>query len=334
MHDFERHLATEFIPAAWKDVTVIAAVSGGADSVALLRASLAIRQQGAGRLVAAHCNHRLRGPESEADAAFVYDLCRQLGVACEIGIVDVSQADDSGDGLEAAAREARYAFLSAVAGRHGARYLATAHTADDQAETILHRIVRGTGVAGLAGIPRVRPLNELTTLVRPLLWAHRGEVLAYLADLGQVHRHDASNLDRRFTRNRIRHELLPRLAADYNPSVVEALVRLGQLAGETQEALGRLAGELRERCATPLAGGGWQIDTARLAGQPPYLIREMLIDLWRASNWPLQDMGKAEWERLAQMIVDGSPQKQTLPGTVMVEWHTPGSTLWLRRLDR
>src|SRR5688572_29033082 len=210
MYDFELRLATDWPPAAWREVTVIAAVSGGADIVALLRALLAIRQQGAGRQVAAHCNHRLRGAESEADAAFVADLCRQLGLTCEIGIVDVSQAANSGDGLEAAAREARYGFLKSVAARHGARYLATAHTADDQAETLLHRIVRGTGLAGLAGIPRVRPLNELTTLIRPLLGARRSEVLAYLADIGQEYRHDASNLDRRFTRNRIRHELLPR----------------------------------------------------------------------------------------------------------------------------
>jgi tRNA(Ile)-lysidine synthase len=267
----------------------------------------------------AHCNHRLRGAESEADVEFVAGLCRQLDVHCEIGVAEVMQTSDLGDGLEAAAREARYRFLSEVAGRHGARYVATAHTADDQAETVLHRILRGTGLAGLAGIPRVRPLNELTTIIRPLLWARRSEVLAYLAHLRQNYRQDSTNLQSRFTRNRIRHELLPQLAADYNPAVVEALVRLGQLAGEAQGALAALAEQLREQSATPLTGGGWVVDAARLAGQPRYVVREMLVGLWRTSGWPLQDMGKDEWERLAAMIGDRSARTQMLPGNVVAQ---------------
>jgi tRNA(Ile)-lysidine synthase len=331
MHDFERRLAAAWPPAVWQDVTVIAAVSGGPDSVALLRALVAVRSAGPGRIIAAHCNHRLRGGESEADAAFVAELCGELGVPCEIGVADVSQMAELGDGLEAAAREARYDFLSEAVRRHGARYLAMAHTADDQAETILQRILRGTGLAGLAGIPRLRPLNEMTTLIRPLLGARRSEVLAYLAHLGQDYRQDASNLERRFTRNRIRRELLPKLAADYNPAVVEALVRLGQLAREAQEVLAAEAAALRERAATPLPGRGWQIDALRLAGQPHYLIREMFVDLWRASDWPLQAMGLVQWDRLAQLLVDRSPQKQVFPGNVLAEGDGSG-TLRLMKL--
>ena len=120
-------------------------------------------------------------------------------------------AAQAGDGLEAAARKARYRFLEQAAGRMGARFVATAHTADDQAETILHRIVRGTGVRGLAGMARVGPAG--TCHADPtLLGIRRDELRAYLDALGQPYRHDPSNADRRFTRNRIRHGLLPAIA--------------------------------------------------------------------------------------------------------------------------
>ena len=131
----------------WDDVSLLLAVSGGADSVGLLRAMVELKGSGAGRIFVAHFNHALRGAESDADAAFVSELCQRLDLPCETGTADTAQlARDEGDGLEAAARGVRYAFLRATAERLGARYVVTAHTADDQAETILHRIVRGTGV--------------------------------------------------------------------------------------------------------------------------------------------------------------------------------------------
>jgi tRNA(Ile)-lysidine synthase len=315
--EFERRLIEAWPVAAWQDTTVLVAVSGGADSVALLRSLHAVRAGGAGRLGVAHCNHRLRGAESDADAAFVADLCRSLGLVCEVGVVEVAQR---GDGLEAAARDARYTFLTAAASRQGARYLAMAHTADDQAETILHRILRGTGLAGLAGMPRVRQLTGLTTLIRPLLVVRRADVVAYLARLGQPFREDASNEQRSFTRNRLRHDLLPQLAREYNPTVVDALLRLGQLSGEAQEVLAALAASLRERAARPLAGGGWEIDPSLLASQPRYLVREMFIQLWQDSDWPLQAMGFAEWTQLAESAVsDQTPSTCTLPGNIGVE---------------
>ena len=159
MHPFEAQLAAAWPPEDWQDVTVVLAVSGGADSVALLRAMTAVRGGGEGRLAAAHLNHQLRGAESDGDEAFVVELCGRLGIACEVGRTPAGElAAESGDGIEAAARDARYRFLAATAARLGARFVATAHTADDQAETILHRILRGTGIGGLAGIARTRPL--------------------------------------------------------------------------------------------------------------------------------------------------------------------------------
>src|SRR5262249_19663731 len=149
---------------------------------------------------------------------------------------------DLRDGLEAAARDARYHFLRSTAERLGARYVATGHTADDQVETILHHILRGSGLAGLAGVPRLRSPSAAVTLIRPLLTIERTEVEDYLRQLGQDYRCDASNLSTEHTRNRIRHELLPLLADRFNPHVRDALRRLGTLAGEAQEVLSGLAG--------------------------------------------------------------------------------------------
>jgi tRNA(Ile)-lysidine synthase len=154
---FEQKLACSWPPEQWREVTVLLAVSGGLDSVALLRGMLSIQPPGPGRLVVAHFNHRLRSQDSDADQAFVQELCHTLDVACEHGQPADLLCSTGASGLEAAAREARYTFLRNTAERLGARYVATAHTADDQIETNVQRILRGTGIAGLSGIPHTRP---------------------------------------------------------------------------------------------------------------------------------------------------------------------------------
>lgn len=322
LRPFEAALAKAWPPSDWQDVTVLVAVSGGADSVALLRALWALRGSGPGRVVAAHLNHGLRGEQSDADEAFVRELCGRLGVGCEVGRTEVARlAKQQGDGLEAAGRVARYRFLAEAAGRIGARFVATAHTADDQAETILHRIVRGTGLRGLSGIRRVRPLGP-AVLIRPLLQFRRAELRAYLHELKQPYRDDVSNADLRLTRNRIRHELLPRLAADFNPRVVEALLRLGGLASEAREVLAGLAEKLCECFARPLPDGSVQIDAVGLADQPAYLVREMLAGLWAVQGWPAQAMARAEWQTLADLLAASGrggkqlPAARTFPGAI------------------
>jgi tRNA(Ile)-lysidine synthase len=322
LHPFETRLAASWPPEAWRDVTVLLAVSGGGDSVALLRAMVVLRRVGEGRLVAGHLNHHLRGDASDADEAFVAELCSNLGVPCEIGHVSGVRLAESTDGLESAARAARYAFLEQVAARLGARYVVTAHTADDQAETILHRIVRGTGIAGLAGMARVRRLGP-ATLIRPLLGTRRRELLDYLADLGQPYRADASNADARFTRNRLRHELLPDLAARFNPGVVEALLRLGVLAGEAQALVSRLVDDLAAQCVDEQPSGGVLIRAEPLAGQPRYLLRELLIAVWQRRGWPRQAMGYVQWDLLADMLSprrdESFPARQVVRGGVTAE---------------
>ena len=322
----ESKLAIAWPSAAWHEVSVLAAVSGGADSVALLRALRAIKTGGQGRLLAAHFNHRLRGQASDGDEAFVSQLCREMEVHCETGRALPGQlAARAEDGLEAAARRARYEFLQEAAARLGARYVVTAHTADDQAETILHRILRGTGIAGLAGMRRVRALGAAATLVRPLLEVRRAEVLAYLAELGQPFCNDRTNDDPQFTRNRIRTELLPQLVAQYNPGAIDALLRLGRLAGEVQSVVDRIVEDLAARTVTHGPGGEVRVAIDGLQGEARYVVREVLMAIWRKQEWPLQAMGFEEWELLAEMalrrvgVAQGVSQKREFPGGILAE---------------
>ncbi len=152
----EHKLAQAWPSDRWRDVGVLVAVSGGPDSVALLRALRRIAPAGRGSLRVAHFNHRWRGAEADQDQRFVVTLCESLGLACEVGAADPARQGMAPDGLEAAARDARYRFLVETAQRTGARYVVTGHTADDQAETILHHIVRGTGLLGLSGMRPAR----------------------------------------------------------------------------------------------------------------------------------------------------------------------------------
>ncbi len=322
VHDsanLETVLVDGWPPAEWRDVHVVLAVSGGADSVALLRAMLAAKERvgGQGRLYVAHLNHGIRTSVAAADEAWLVDLCRRQDVPLEIGRTDVpTLAADQGDGLEAAARTARYDFLREAADRLGARFVAVAHNADDQVETVLHRLIRGTGVAGLAGMPRNRPLSPTVSLVRPFLGIHRQDVLKYLADVGQDFRTDATNLDTRFTRNRLRHELLPLLRSEFNAEVDAALLRLAQQADETQQLIAARAEELSRR-AVRIASVQVEIDCRQLAAEPPLLIREVCKFAWTAAGWPLQNMGFDQWQQLAALVAtDAKSGSLNLPSGI------------------
>jgi tRNA(Ile)-lysidine synthase len=156
------------------------------------------------------------------------------------------------------------------------------------------------------------------------LGIRRAELLTYLGDLGQTYRRDSSNRDLRFTRNRIRHELLPRLAERFNPGVADALMRLGTLAGQAQAALDRWVAELLDRCVRP-AGSAVVLDRPGLASQPPYIVRELLMAVWRRQDWPMQAMGFQEWDLLAGMLLPrsaflaGTEWKHVFPGGVEAE---------------
>jgi tRNA(Ile)-lysidine synthase len=326
----------------WQDLTLLIGVSGGADSVALLRLIVDARSPDstAARTVAVHVNHGLRGDASTEDQRFVESLCKSLGIECIVGhVAPQAIAAADGDGLEAACRAARYDFFRHTAERLGARYLAVAHTADDQAETILHHILRGTGLAGLAGMSKFRALSEAVTLARPLLDVRRTEIIAYLESLGQTWREDATNRESTFTRNRLRNDLLPQLARDYNPDVVPALLRLGQQADEAHEAIDRMAQGLAEFCAkrgTQRDGNGVasvtvEIDCTRVFNASQHVVRQMFVGIWQQLDWPRQAMGFHEWDALAALALEEELESATrvFPGEVIATRQE--STLQLKR---
>ena len=332
LRSLESRLLASWAPQFWVPQRLVVAISGGADSVALLRLVHAIASAGEASLQAAHLNHRLRGAESDDDAQFVVELCRQLDVPLHLKQVDVSVlAEQGGEGLEVAARHARYEFFKQIAQRNGPILLLTAHTADDQAETILHRIVRGTGLAGLRGIPRRRRLVDRSYVERPLLDLRRNELLEYLLQLHQSYREDSSNRDARFTRNRLRHELLVELGQHYNPNVVEALLRLGAMAGEVQEIIDRQVQPLYQ-AAVRHADHVTTIGRIALCDEPHYLVREVLIATWRERDWPLQAMGYGQWDLLAGLLLaepdELAAHQHILPGHIVAQRRGDELRLW------
>lgn len=286
---------------------LIVAVSGGPDSVALLHALLALRSPNlTGLLIIAHLNHQLRGAESDADEAFVRQLHDDLqnagaaGLECAWERIDVAaRAAAASANLEATARQIRYDWLTHLAREKKISWIATGHTADDQAETVLHRLLRGTGLQGLRGIAPRRELAPGVELIRPLLQVSRSEVLAYLQSEGVPYRQDSSNLDRRFTRNRIRHELLPLLARDYNPAITPLLAQLAEQAEEVHREQDKLVRQLLAEVERPRAGMQVVLDRQRLATASRHLVREVLRLLWDREGWPVDAMSFDHWDRAA-----------------------------------
>lgn len=230
---------------------VLAALSGGVDSVVLLHLLCAARREGRiARVAAAHLHHGLRGAAADEDAAFCAELCRRWDVPFLMGRADVrAAADERGLSLEAAAREERYAFLRDAAHRLGADCIATGHHMDDQAETVLLHLLRGSGLAGLCGM---RPRTG--DIARPLLAERRAGIEAYAVENGLTWRTDLTNDSPDMLRNRVRHELLP-LLVSLNPAAVERLASTAQLLRQDEAFLSSLAaGALREAAAD---GGGY-----------------------------------------------------------------------------
>jgi tRNA(Ile)-lysidine synthetase-like protein len=232
---------------------IIVAVSGGPDSICLADAMLELAAELRLRPVIAHLNHGLRGDEAAADAKYVRDFAAQRAAPCAIAHADVqARAAERKQSLELAAREARYEFLARVAHEHGAAHIALAHQADDQAETILLRLIRGTGVAGLRGMSAIspHPSDPSLSLVRPLLGLTRAQIEAYCAARELVPRTDSSNASRHHLRNRVRRELLP-LLETFNPGIRRVLLHLADGATSDLEIVSQVT---QSAYANALAG--------------------------------------------------------------------------------
>lgn len=297
------------------DCRILVAVSGGPDSVALLRGLVEIALTTPLQLHAAHLNHALRGDDSDSDAAWLEGLTETIGISLIVEEADIrSQSIRQRSGLEETARAARYDFLQRTASEIGCTHIVTAHNSDDQAETILHHIVRGTGLSGLSGMSPTRSIGKNLILARPMLDIDRPTIIEYLNGIGQDYRIDASNADESFTRNRIRHSLLPMLEQQFNPQVRTALLRLGTQAAETQAVIDQLALPLLESSIQERQPCCVRIDCSKLRDEPAQLVRAGFVQLWKQQNWPLQRMGFADWNRLLDVLHDGLAT--TLPGGI------------------
>ncbi|QDT65051.1 tRNA lysidine(34) synthetase TilS [Calycomorphotria hydatis] len=299
--------------------SLVIAVSGGADSIALLRSAQQFAASEKIQLTVGHVEHGLR-ESSQSDAEWVASECNRLGVPCVIRRVDVSgHIDQHGGSVEEVARKLRYAALQEVAQSVGAEAIATAHTADDQAETILFNLLRGTGLNGLCGMPAVRTLDNGTTLIRPLLKVGRQEILAYLAEVDQPFRTDETNFDLKFSRNWIRRELLPLIRENLNPNVNDVLARLAANTSDAQGVIRDAARQLAEKalCRETMEDGSFQIDATVFRDEHRHLVREAWVVLWTDLNWPRQRMGQREWDALAAVTL-GEMAAVNLPASIDV----------------
>lgn len=303
-------------------------LSGGADSVALFRGLLELRSELAYSLHVAHLNHQLRGEASDADARWVEGLCRLHGVRVTVGTASINPA---ATGIEEAARQARHRFLDETACALAADTVVTAHTADDQTETVLHHLFRGTGLAGLRGIPLIRSTEMGCRLVRPMLSIRRSLIESYLAEIGQDFRTDATNTVTIYTRNWLRHNLLPQLRQQFGDRIDGSLQRLVEQAAEIEQTFTELAERLLNQALLDAQPESIRLNTRFLADQPVHLIREVFCVIWRRQGWPRQGMGYSEWNRLAEVARTGG--NSDLPGGVRAR-HSSAGLLVLEKTDR
>ncbi len=308
-----------------RDDLIVVGVSGGADSMALLHMLLKLNSSHdwSLKLHVAHLDHRLRPGDSEQDAAFVQAAADDLGLPCTIDRRDIETlAGKEPSGIEETARRERYAFFERVCLKTGAKVLALGHHADDNAETILQRILRGTGIRGLAGIPRVRKLSPTSDIrvVRPLIGTTREALRAYLANVGIAYREDHSNASNEPTRNRIRNRILPQLAEEVNPQVAEALTRLGEQAQWLEEYLRETVERTFDTLIVSRTDQVLTLNADALSRKSRIVQTEIIRLAYRSFGLGEQDLAFTHLVSALDLIGDPASGRQTkLPGGMTVE---------------
>ncbi len=277
------------------DALVVVAVSGGADSVALLHVMHLLREEFGYRLIAAHLNHRLRGAESDRDEAFVRKLCRSLGVELEVGRAEGLEAGMSN--LEERAREQRYSFLRNVTRRRDASWVALAHQAEDQAETVMLRLLRGAGAGGLAAMNERGPEG----FIRPMLGVSRADILEYLNEAGQDFVSDSTNDSLKPLRNRVRRQLLPALERDYASGFSR---RLRELSYEMRELDDFVRAAARDEMARR-SGEGGTLDLAGFERLHPALQAALIRMFIEERIGSLRTIGRRHAEAVRRLCLHG-----------------------------
>ena len=300
--------------------TIVVGVSGGPDSLCLLHVLQHLAPQLGIGLHVAHLNHGLRDAESDADAAFVAETARAWGLPCTVERADVIHlAAQPGLSLEEAARNARYGFLSGLATRLGAASVAVGHNADDQAETVLMHFLRGSGLAGLRGMtPATHGLTldsvpTPLTLIRPLLFTPRADILAYCREHDLRPRFDRSNEDRTFYRNRLRHELLP-LLETYNPQIRRVLNATALVAAADYNLLHDHTVETFDALAQPTADGASLFDLAAWRALPLALQRGLVREAVQRLRGGLRNISFVHIEQAVETLRESNTGARiTLP---------------------
>lgn len=301
---------------------VAVAVSGGADSVALLRVLLELREELGLVLLVAHFHHGIRGAEADADRHFAANLAARFQLELHSASGNApAYAGEHGMSLETAARELRHRWFAALLSERKADKIATAHTLDDQAETVLMRVLRGTGLRGLAGIS---PRHREKGLVRPFLESSRAEIEEYLGKLNQPWREDSSNQDLAHTRNRVRSQLLPFLQRDFNPAIRQTLADLAEVARADAEYWDREVAAILPRVLRPgrpsrsgrsnrgNASATWALDLAAMSSFPLAMQRQLLHRLAAQMGMALEFKHIQELTRLTGERKPG--KRVALPG--------------------
>lgn len=327
-HNLRKSIESAWPASGYQGVGVVVGCSGGADSVALTRCLVEIARDAAGTsppqgfIVVAHFNHRLRGDESEGDADFVRQLAGELGIRFQMASGDGDRRD------EATARDQRRIFFGDVLRRCGARYLALGHSLDDNVETVLHRLMRGTGPAGLAGISPFRrladdPNHSDFVVARPMLGVRRQLIRDAMRKQGYEWREDASNQSLEYSRNWIRGELVPMIESQY-PESVPAIGRAIEGQRQWSETIDANVDRWLEiMLVQPDPLVIQRFDRLEMCdGQADSLVSgqavtiEALRRCWHQSNWPLQAMGQSQWKRVFEMLRGDGPDVIALPGSI------------------
>lgn len=304
LQTIKTHITSNWPVPNFASVTVLVGVSGGADSVCLLRALHDLMPPDAvGRLVVAHYNHQLRGEDADSDARFVRELAGELGLHFELGTPAISPErnsplhKDEPPKSEESLRIQRYAFFEDAAARNGARYLALAHTASDNVETVLHNLFRGTGPAGLEGIPKFRNLGSELVIARPMLTVDRQMVVDCLRQLGQTYCHDHTNDEDFWSRNWLRNQLLPLIRKRY-PHADSAILRASELISQQNGDLERLAQHFIDQSVQLISNGLSFRKSPPEADVPASVFVSAVTILWDQMQWGRGNMSRRHWEDL------------------------------------
>jgi len=288
--------------------TVVAAVSGGADSIVMLHALASLQKEYSLKIIVAHLDHGLRGAESRRDFLFVKGRATALGLPFEGRKLGKGELKGRGRSTQEAARDVRYEFLDSVAEKHGAKRIALGHTRDDQAETVIMRLIKGSSLSGLTGIPPKRG-----RYVRPLIYVSRAGVEAYAKAHGLDFVIDSTNLEKKYLRNRIRLDLIPALK-EFNPNIIETIARTAAVLSGDDDFLEAASQRAFDSSLIGLDASRAELDRKKLSRMHPAVLSRVFLRAARALGRDV-DMSCAHVDAFSALVKGARPNaSQTLPG--------------------